>query len=699
MEPFDRLARGHRRDHSLDHFETARLYCDMKRTRSTTLVVGVDTGGTFTDIVYRQGRRRGSYKLLSTPGDPAVAVIDGLSRLFGESPADRLTYGTTVATNAILQNRGARTALVTTAGFEDVIEIGRQARPRLHELEPRVEEPLVPRSRRLGIRERVLFDGKIDVPLTRAELASLRKRLERAGVESVAVCLLHAHTEPVHEKSVAAALSELGVPLTLSHELSPAPGEYERTTTCVVNAFVRPMVERHVRGLAQRSRARVFRVMQSNGGSTGLETASCEPVRTMLSGPAGGVAAAFETARLAGIGPVVTLDMGGTSTDVALVDGAVSRRSVTKIGAVPVRTPCIDIHTVGAGGGSIARVDEGGSLKVGPLSAGADPGPACYGKGTEVTVTDANLVLGRLIPDEILGGAISLDGGRATRVLRRLQREMRARSLDQAADGIIRVVEANMERAIRVITVERGHDPRSCTLMAFGGAAGLHACGLAAQLGMNSILVPPEPGLFSARGVMDGPLTRDLSASVRIEDPRLDELENRAASLRDRATAEASAEGLPSTKVRLTTWVRMRYLGQAIELEVPLRTGFRVAFDREHQRLFHHSDPRRQVEACGLRVTAEEEFRSVRARESSSTGLTAARSSTRGPKPRASAKVFVGGRRIDTPVYDRLQLGTDGVLRGPGIVTEYSSTLFLAEGWALWVDEQANLRLELERGN
>ena len=407
------------------------------RTNARSLAVGIDTGGTFTDVVFRDAEDSGTYKLLSTPDDPGRAVLAALSALFGERTPERITYGTTVATNVMLQSRGARTALVTTAGFEDVLQIGRQARPDLYDLHPLPAPPLVPQRLRFGVRERTNADGSISEKLSRTEIAKLKKRLAAERIESIAVCLLHSHIDPTHEKALATALATLGVSVSLSHELSPAPGEFERTSTTTANAYVRPTVERHISTLVENTGARVFRVMQSNGGAIGASTACREPVRTMLSGPAGGVAAAAARGAALALDRIITLDMGGTSTDVALIDGLVPRRTFTEIAGVPIRSPCVDIHTVGAGGGSIASVDAGGALGVGPESAGADPGPACYGRGDAPTVTDANVVLGRLRPEAFLGGKMQLADQRSLKALSRLAKSMGISSPEQAAEGVI----------------------------------------------------------------------------------------------------------------------------------------------------------------------------------------------------------------------------------------------------------------------
>ncbi len=663
-----------------------------------TLVVGVDTGGTFTDIVYRDGATVGRFKLLSTPDDPARAVLVGLTELFGDRRADVLTYGTTVATNAMLERRGAPTVLLTTSGFEDVLEIGRQARTDLYALEPEKPEPLVGREARLGVAERMLFDGTSELRLTREEIERVATAVAECKPESIAVCLLHAHVEPRHEKRLGRRLAKLSVPVTLSHELSPEPGEYERTATTVANAYVRPKLARHIEGLASQSGAKTFRVLQSNGGATGAATAQREPVRTMLSGPAGGVAAARQAAARGGFDRAITLDMGGTSTDVALLDGEIPRRSVTEIGGVPVRSPCIDIHTVGAGGGSIAWVDEGGSLKVGPRSAGADPGPACYGRGEEPTVTDANLVLGRLRAESFLGGHMRLDSARARRALAPIAAAMGAGSVEQAAEGIVRVVEGNMERAIRVITVERGQDPRTAALVAFGGAAGLHACGLALELGIPNVLVPADPGLLSAVGVMGGRMVRDETTPLQLIEPSERTLRGLVGEPAAKAKRHLVDEGVAQRAIRSESFVRARYVGQSLEVEVPLTRDYKAAFHDAHERLYRHADRTRAVEVSGLRVTAST---AASNRVTNNSMERRPRLATaRAEKPRAieHARVYVGGRASRVPVFRRETLAPGSSLRGPAVVVEYSSTVLIARAWSLNVDHDANLVLSHDRG-
>jgi len=628
------------------------------------------------------------YKTPSTPDDPSRAVLAALVELFPDTSAKRITYGTTIATNAMLERRGAKTALLTTEGFEDVLEIGRQSRPDLYALEPEKIEPLVPSRLRLGVRERTLHDGRIELGLTAAETTRVRRRLEQRGVETIAVVLLHAHVNPKHERRLARGLRALRLPVTLSSELSPLPGEYERASTTVANAYVRPVVERHLRSLRRRAHTDALHVMQSNGGAIDADVACVEPVRTMLSGPAGGVSAAAACAREAGFSRVITLDMGGTSTDVALVDVMPQRRTTTDVGGIPIRTPSLEIHTVGAGGGSIAHVDPGGALRVGPQSAGARPGPACYGHGTDPTVTDANLVLGRLRPEAFLGGRMTLDLPRAHAALGRLASRMQARSITAAAEGVIRVVENNMERAIRVITVERGQDPRTCVLVPFGGAAGLHACGLAEELGISKILVPEDPGLLSAWGMLDAPLVRDVTRSLRIVDPSFADLVPIVRTLSRQAARLLAPGRAPVARVRTAAFVQMRYLGEGSTLEIVFNRGFLSRFRRDHERLFQSRPGGGRIELTSVRVTA------TAAPAGARTARRRKRGSTGGTVPEREIDMWLEGKRRRVPGMERTALRETGRWKGPRLITEYSSTTFVAPGWTLRADRAGNLHLE-----
>jgi N-methylhydantoinase A len=649
--------------------------------------IGVDTGGTFTDIlVFRKGEVR-VHKVLSTPRDPAEAVLAGL-REAGAEGTGSVVHGSTVATNAILERKGARTALITTKGFEDVLEIGRQTRPEIYALFVVRPEPLVEAGRRYGVAERILFDGTVETALDSGEVRRVLDAVRGAGARSLAVCLLHSYANPAHEETVAALAEATGLSVSASHRILPEYREFERTSTTVVNAYVAPLMERYVSRLSRELGEGTLRIMQSNGGSISAETAKRESVRTILSGPAGGVVGAFETARAAGFSHVITCDMGGTSTDVALCDGAIRTTEEAAVGGLPVRVPMIAIHTVGAGGGSIAWADAGGALRVGPESAGADPGPACYGRGDAFTVTDANLVLGRLLPDRFLGGTMRLAAGRVEVPLRRLARRL-GLSPREAADGVIRVADAAMERAIRVVSVEKGHDPREFTLVAFGGAGPLHACGLARALSIPRVVVPRDPGILSAFGMLLSDVIRDYSRT-RLRKTRLlspADVEAFFAPMEERALREMRDEGIPRERTRLERFLDMRYAGQSYEIAVPFGEWFEETFHRLHERLYGYRDPERETEVVTVRV------RAVGAADRPAF----ARRGPAGEDPGAAfleRRLLVEeGKERDAAIYRRDRLLPGNRLEGPAVVTEYSATVFLPSGWEGRVDAYGNLIL------
>ncbi len=500
--------------------------------RGPALRVAIDTGGTFTDCVWMEHGVLKTLKVFSTPDDPSRAIAEALAKI-GAQAGVTLLHGTTVGTNALLQRKGARVALVTTAGFEDVIEIGRQARPHLYDFFFDRIPPLVERDMRFGVKERIDAEGRVLERPSDAELARLRKTVMRAQPEAVAISLLFSFANSENEVRVAAALTGLDKPLSVSHKILPEFREYERTSTVVVNAYLQPLMQSYMENLARRveqlgkfvtagtrqkasqpSQSRIF-VMQSSGGITALESAAREPVRTVLSGPAGGLVGAAAAAKQSGYAKILSFDMGGTSTDVAAMQGEISAGSQSEVAGLPVGVPMLEIHTVGAGGGSLARFDAGGLLRVGPESAGADPGPICYGHGSQPTVTDANLLLGRLRPDRFLGGEFALDVERARRVTTEwLKKENSSLSLQQFARGVVRVVNANMERALRVVSIERGYDPREFALVAFGGAGGLHACELAEALAIPTVIIPARPGALSALGILASDVVKDFSRTL-----------------------------------------------------------------------------------------------------------------------------------------------------------------------------------------
>jgi N-methylhydantoinase A len=647
------------------------------------VIVGVDTGGTFTDLIaFVDGEIR-TLKLLSTPSDPAAAVLQGIDQLLGDANLKILTYASTVATNTLLQRQGARVVLLTTAGFEDVIAIGRQNRPALYELEPRMPEPLVPRARRIGVPERMLYDGRVLIRLRPAALRRALQAARRYKPESVAVCFLHSYVNPEHEALVGSVLMRWPkVFCSISHALVAEHREYERLSTTVINAYVGPVMSRHLRALERGLRGVGPRIMQSNGGAVSAQVAAREAVRTVLSGPAAGVVGAWTVARALGLERVITFDMGGTSTDVSLVDGNPHFRSEWTIASLPLRIPALDIHTVGAGGGSIARVDAGGALKVGPESAGADPGPACYGKGQVPTVTDANVVLGRLLPRAFLGGRMQLQPERSVRAIGRIAASLRL-SREQAAEGIVRVVNASMERALRTISVERGHEPRDYTLIAFGGAAGQHACELSAALGIRRVLVPLDPGLLSARGAASADVQRDYVRTARLTGPSARRLQALFMPLQRRARAELKAERLRAKECRFERLLEVRYQGQSHEIAVPFSQRFAAAFHAAHRQLYGYADHKRPIEVVNLRLLAI--GRGPRLRPvvfHAQPGGTVAKTCLRW-----------AGRWIGSRVHSRAHLRAGTRVAGPAIITEASATTVVPPRWGCRVLASGHLEL------
>ncbi len=590
----------------------------MARIPQFELRIAIDTGGTFTDCVWIEGGILQTLKVFSTPDDPSRAIGEALwkigSSTTGANTKATLTllHGTTVGTNALLQRKGARVALITTAGFEDVIEIGRQARPRLYDFFFDRVAPLVERELRFGVQERTDCEGRILESPTQTELNRLREAVRRTKPDAIAISLLFSFANPKNEIAVGAAVSELGKPLSVSHRILPEFREYERTSTVVMNAYLQPLMQSYMERLAERAQKesnrtpRIF-VMQSSGGITALESAAREPVRTVLSGPAGGLVGAAAMAARSGFRQILSFDMGGTSTDVAAVQGEVRAGGQSEVAGLPVVVPMLEIHTVGAGGGSLARFDAGGSLRVGPESAGSDPGPICYGRGTEPTVTDANLLMGRLRPHRFLGGEFTLDLERTQRITAEWLKKQNSRlSTKQFSAGVVRVVNANMERALRVVSIERGYDPREFALVAFGGAGGLHACELAEALSIPTVMIPTRPGALSAFGILVSDVVKDYSRTLlwRFSD-HLPEARLLAEfrKLERAALKEFRGErwlGTPQYERSLD----LRYRGQGYELNVPATKNVTARFHEEHQRRYGYHHPGREIELVTLRLRA-----------------------------------------------------------------------------------------------
>lgn len=611
--------------------------------------IGIDSGGTFTDfVVLQDDGRLESFKLRSNPASPAGVILEGLERIAAKRA--EVVHGSTVATNALLERKGAKTAFVTTHGFEDLLAIGRQNRPELYNLTPPLPKPLVPRELCFGVRERILFDGRIEHPI---QLGNLANHIADSGAESIAICLLHSYQNDIHERVVAEALNGF---VFASCEISPEFREFERASTTVINAYVGPLMDRYLSELERRSPHKVA-IMQSNGGLLTASEARKHAVRTILSGPAGGIVGAVEIARLCGFPKALTFDMGGTSTDVALA--ALQPRLTTegRIDNFPVRVPMLDIHTVGAGGGSIARVDEAESLRVGPESAGAWPGPACYGIGDEATVTDAHVVLGRIAADQLVGGAMRIDPDRAARAVERVAARLRL-GLVNAAAAILRVANSNMERAIRAVSVERGEDPRDFPLVAFGGCGGLHACELAKELGVKTVIVPRMAGALSALGMLLADRTRDYSIGA------LGASDHEA---RFRKLEKQARKDVPGAAI--VRFADIRYAGQSYELTVPWGGDFH----KEHQRIYGYSDPKRptQIVTLRLRATVKTEKPSLRIA--------------------AKQRMFGVSRRLWAD--GRWRQASPGS-RGPALIADYGSTTLVPAGWSIRQDANGSLVLK-----
>ncbi len=659
--------------------------------------IGVDTGGTFTDFVFERDGRLNLFKLPSTPSDPSLAIQQGLARICAEtgSQLDRIevVHGTTVGTNALLQRKGARIALVTTRGFEDVLVIGRQARPELYNLNAVKPRALVDDDLRLGVRERVVASGEVLEPLNENDLRAMVSKLRQQKVEAVAVSLLFSFLHPEHEERIAAALSSLDVPLSISSRILPEYREYERTSTVVINAYLQPLMGRYLKRLSGDIKLNL-RVMQSSGGSISADVAAVEPVRTILSGPSGGVVGALRAAASAGIENVITFDMGGTSTDVALCDsGAIRTTNEAVVAGLPVAVSVMDIHTVGAGGGSIARVDEGGSLRVGPESAGADPGPACYGRSLLPTVTDAHVVLGHFSSDSLLGGEFKLHEKRALDAITNLAKDLSRVSNKRvtvvaAAEGVLSVANTNMERALRHISVERGHDPRQFALLPFGGAGGLHAVDLARALRIPTIILPAAPGALSAVGVLVADVIKDQSRTVMftLERKQVARLGKVFSEMEREAASVLRAEGFTRSRQRHERSLAMRYRGQSFELEVSSLSGdLAAAFNRVHRERYGYAQENSEIEIVSTRLRS---FGLVEKlpQEKLSRG-----------KARASRRVMahLDGRKVEVNLYKRDELSAGVKLQTPCIVSEYSATTLIPGGTTARVDEFGNVLINL----
>ncbi|HEY2116674.1 MAG TPA: hydantoinase/oxoprolinase family protein [Candidatus Angelobacter sp.] len=695
-------------------------------------------------------------KVFSTPADPAQAIAGAVLKIAGEIQDIVVLHGTTVGTNTLLQRKGARVAFVTTAGFEDSIAIGRQQRPKLYDFFFEKDPALAPAELRFGVDERTSSEGAVLRAPTQQSLQALGEQIAAQKPQAIALSLLFSFANPTNEKAVAAALARLELPLSISHQILPEFREYERASTVLVNAYLQPVMQSYLRKLEERlalgveeesAQARVpvpqnpssqagapavhnlakssaqaeatppqpvqtrrgpgtpepalhsqIFVMQSSGGITALNTAAEQPVRTVLSGPAGGIVGAAAVAKRSGFDRIITFDMGGTSSDVALVNGRPATTNEADVAGLPVRVPVLDIHTVGAGGGSLARFDAGGALRVGPESAGADPGPICYGKGERPTVTDANLLLGRLPADQFLGGDFQLDLPRTQKIVAQWLKENHSSlSPEEFAAGVVRVVNANMEKAIRVVSIERGYDPRQFSLAAFGGAGAMHACDLAQALRIPRVIVPAYPGALSALGILISDVVKDHSRTVllRVAPPMKKARETAAfsgqldpvfAELKRNIAAELKKEDWQGTAV-FEPSCDLRYRGQGYELNLPYGADVLQRFHAEHKRRYGYSSPERDVEIVTVRM---------RGRVASPEKLSRLKiSEEQGNLKPAAAMVHFSGKRHKTQIIPRAAISAGKRLRGPAVITEYSATTVVPPGLSFRKDQAGNLLIEI----
>ncbi|MGD9321080.1 MAG: hydantoinase/oxoprolinase family protein [Desulfobacteraceae bacterium] len=655
------------------------------------ITIGVDTGGTFTDFVFKDGDRWGVYKLLSTPRNPAEAVLKGLQHIAG-AKAKHIVHGSTVATNAILERKGVKTALITNKGFEDIIEIGRQNRSRLYDLAYRKEPHIVPKELRFGVKERALCTGEILEDLDVEGAKHILQKIREAKAESVAVCLLYSYLAPAHEKTLGDLVETLNIPVSLSHDILSEFREFERTSTTIINAYVSPKMKGYVSYLMDALvKEDSLRVMQSNGGSISAVTAMNESVRTILSGPAGGAVGAYEIGKMAGFDKIISFDMGGTSTDVSLMDEQLSLTLESEISGYPVKVPMIDIHTVGAGGGSVAYMDLGGSLKVGPESAGADPGPICYGKGDRITVTDAHLYLGRLIPEHFLGGSMRLQTDKLEPYFNRMAKDL-SLSTAELAEGILSVANTAMEKAIRVISVERGFDPREFTLFTFGGAGGMHAAYLAKLLSIPKVLVPNSPGILSAIGMLMADVIKDYSLTVMLTQFNTDakKLSKLFRSLEGKGTEDLISEGIEERNIILERYLDMRYEGQSYEIIVPFNNGFIDDFHGLHEKQYGYRNQDKTVEIVNLRLRARGSPDKPTFEKSKISSEKLSDEALLGEK-----EVVFDYKPANTQTFNREKLVSGNRISGPAVLVEYSSTIVVPPFAEASVDEYGNLVMEI----
>jgi len=673
--------------------------------------IGVDTGGTFTDVVLIDDRSSQWWlcKLPSTPGDPSIAIVDGIREIISQSDVDRdgvavIEHGTTVATNAIIEHKVPPSGMVTTRGFRDILELARQRRPDVFDLDIPKPQPFAPRDLRKEVTERTTFDGGVLAELDAAEVESAIDELVAAGVASTAICLIHSYANAAHEQAIKEVIRrrEPRMFVCASSDVLPEFREYERFSATMLNAALLPIMATYLRKLESRIKSAnlsvTLHVMQSNGGLMGVEAAAERPISTVFSGPSAGVVGAARVAQTAGYKDIVTFDMGGTSTDVCLVnEGNLTVTSERIVAGWPVKFPSVDLHSVGAGGGSIGAVDIGGFLTVGPSSAGANPGPACYARGgDQATVTDAHVILGRLNQGQLLAGRLPLNGELASQAMALRVGQPLGVDAVSAAQRMIRIVNAHMSAAIRVISVKRGYDPRDFTLVAFGGAGPLHAAELAKDLGMHRVLIPRNPGLLCAMGLLMAELRADFGRTfvTPCSSPDIEGLASIYQILEAQAAEWLVREGVEPSDAILVYSADMRYVGQDYELPVqggsaidlPAITELVGRFHREHKRIHGYANTHAEVEIVAARVVAHA--------GGAQPSITPEETNTQRGDPHIGDRLiyFTDTKEpLDTPVYDRALLDAGQSLAGPAVIEQMDSTTLVLPGQEADVDTYGNI--------
>jgi len=658
------------------------------------LRIGIDTGGTFTDFVFFSDQGMETKKIPSTPPNPSSAIWTGIEKELADARSPFIVHGTTVATNALLERKGGPIAIITTQGFEDILFIGRQTRKNLYSLGGERQRALLSRSCCFGVEERTTPAGVVAKKVSSEALSEILERLQKMKVKAVAVCLINSYTNGANERIIKKELQNKNLFISVSSEILPEYREYERMSVTAVNAYLMPVISRYLSDLENRLSGIGLRIMQSNEGHISASAARSDPIKTSLSGPAGGVVAASHLGNRAGFKNIITFDMGGTSSDVSLLDGQIRRTNESFIGDFPVRIPIIDIHSVGAGGGSIAFLDRGHSLRVGPRSAGAQPGPACYGKGRFATVTDANLVLGRLVPDFFLGGRMKIHPERSRQVIEKIAAQMN-KSVQETAEGIIDIANATMEKAIRVISIERGFDPRKFSLYSFGGAGGMHAVDIASRLKMPRVIVPKNAGVLSALGLLLADSIKDYSKSLLkpLDGMNRNELDQHFEDLVSSGIKDMKKEGFGDSQIRIVRSLDLRYAGQSYEINIPYTdiNSAKASFRRTHNRVYAYNHADHQVEIVNIRVKALGMTKKIPFRKKS-LGISDPKEAMFGRQTLVYKR-----RRHKAHCFKRLLLKPGNLTSGPALIVDDESTTFLPPGWILSVDGLENMIIQREK--